>query len=273
MDNEIVDNEKHKELRALLGEDQMDAIDADAEAVVNGDYDLPADEELDVLMDAEQDKEDESEMPETGDDVALIKNVIKECIGVDEEKMPRASVAASVEMVNTDCETSKSLATYSSYKAVVDIKSRTKYVEISLTYPAEYHTDMKTLLAHLKNYALLADEREDFAVEMPVFTLLLLPLGGLGSYYIACVNPIMWNIQPSAQGKGFDKLSILFEAENLSFYQTDEMDANQEAAAAMREFEEEVASREKIDQREEARRAEFEEYNKKIEDMRKTNSF
>lgn len=265
--------EERRGFRAATRDDQLDSEDQFVSDVLNGDYNTYLnDDELEELMNAEDDAEEESSLPDA--DAVLTREVVRECEGVDEHGHPKSAIGLTLSMIDTrledlDNSPGKTLAQQSLVKPVVTINKRFEFIEILLDFPSQADTELKVLWAHLQRFGGLLNDVTELSQEAPLLNTVFVPLAGMGAYFISANNPVYWAIQSPNPTEGARQIGLLFHCEDVDFYQTDEMDVESIATAVVREAEIEEQARLRMEEEEEAKARQREEANRLMENLRK----
>lgn len=243
------------DLKAVTGDDQLYAEDTDANDALSGKYDeFLTEDDLEVLMDAEDDEIEEASLPDG--DAELARGVVRECVGVDDKGNPKAAIGLSLDMVNPYADTSKAIAEQATGRPVVDINKRFDFIEVVLTFKTSIDNELRTMWGHLEKFGALLNTVTELSQEAPALTMAIVPYTGVGAFYIIVANPIGWYLQPDKVGGEAKQIRLLFHCEDVNFYQTDEMDVESIGAAVIREMEAEADTIEKMQEKEERDRAE-----------------
>jgi hypothetical protein len=120
------------------------------------------------------------------------------------------------------------------YEPILSVNARQNFLELTLTFPKADSSNLKVLWSHLENYRELEAQQSITDSELILFSLVLVPIGGLGTSYMIATNPIIWYVQPSTLGGELNQIRLLLHAEDLRFYQTDEIDLEEVDAIAQR---------------------------------------
>lgn len=191
----------------------------------------------------------------------IINEIIKAACGKNEDNNPNCTFTLCTQkwsiMEDKEPET---IGEHPAYKPVLNIQKHGKFIQIDLEYPATSDTDLKIMWNMLEKYGRELDEVDDDSESIPMSVLTMVPLVYEGCYYMIAINPIFWALQPSQPGKDATVIRLLYEEENLNFYEASEEDIDIESVEAdvdraileQQSFEQEVMDRER-------ERAEYEE--------------
>lgn len=258
----------YDDYKAVTGEDQLNAEDVEINNVANGDYDeYLSEEDLETLMDAEEDEDDEANLPDA--DAELAREVVKECVGVDEKGNPKAVIGLSLAMVNPYTEHSRTIAEQATGRPVVEINKRFDFIEIALTFKTPIDSELRTMWGHFERFGLLLNNVTELSQEAPSAIMAIVPYTGVGAFYIVAANPIGWYLQPDKVGGEVKQIRLLYHCEDVSFFQTDEMDIESIGASVIREMEAEANAIEKRLEREEEERLERQRQDERMAQMRR----
>ena len=88
---------------------------------------------------------------------------------------------------------------------------------------------------------------------MPLLAITIVPIASLGACYMVANQPLFWAIQSEKFGGPMNQLKVIIRGVDLNFYQTDEIDLKEIAAAVQREREAEDEFYEQAQAKEDAR--------------------
>jgi hypothetical protein len=242
------------EIEAAVGATQLGADDDDATDAINGSYDGIMelnDDDIDVMMNAEDDMSDVENLPDA--DAEIARAIVDECQGLDIEGHPKAAVAVALEMLRID-NTRRTLAQQAMYKPVVTINRRMEFIEMVFTFPTAIDANLKVMFSHLEKYGQKLNDTTELATEAPMLSITIVPIASLGCYYMVAMNPVMWALQPSAVNAPINQLKVLVRCEDVGFYQADDMDMTSIEAEVRREIMAEQEALEMMEQKDEERR-------------------
>jgi hypothetical protein len=188
-------------------------------------------DELETWMDAQADQPSaDHDDPEE----AIALSILHLCEGVDDVGLPSVTIAMTLEKYNPDNNRYTSIAQMTLYEPILSVNARQNFLELTLTFPKADSSNLKVLWSHLENYRELEAQQSITDSELILFSLVLVPIGGLGTSYMIATNPIIWYVQPSTLGGELNQIRLLLHAEDLRFYQTDEIDLEEVDAIAQR---------------------------------------
>lgn len=248
--------------------DQADAEDIAEEAALNGDYDdKKFEDDIDIAMDADEDMDAEADIDDLENSYA--KMILEQCVGVDTDNKPKATIAISLTMENIIEETSKAVATAAFCSAPIEINSRHRFIEVIQTYPSSASNDLKVLWAHLEKYGTLLNKQSADDTELPSFKMYIVPHSALGSCFINGCEPVYWGLTSSKPGAVADQIRVLFDAEFVDFYETDDIDIKEIEAETQRALEVNAESYYEAEKYERERAEQIARNNATIENLKK----
>jgi hypothetical protein len=141
------------------------------------------------------------------------------------------------------------------YKPLVNINRRFDFIEIILTFPTAIDNQLRVLYAHLEKYGQKLNDLTEASTMIPLMSCTIVPIVGMGCYYIVAHNPVLWALQSEKVGVAPTQMKLIVRCEDVHFFQTDETNLADIHAAVLREQEAEDAYMDAIEQKEEERRA------------------
>ena len=257
-------------VRRTTNADQADADDLAEEAALNGAYDNDEVPEIDSVMDAEEDLDVETDIEDLENSYA--KMILDQCQGVDEDNRPKATVAVSLTMENVLEDTSRVVVQSACATAPVTINSRHRFIEVDMTFASPTANELKLIYSHLERYGDLLNKQEPDDDEIPSFKFYIVPVSSLGSCFISAVEPVFWALTSNKPGEVPNQVRILFDAEYVDFYETDEVDLEDIDAEAQRIMHEKAETYKQAEERERERAEQEARNNAIIENLRKKGS-
>jgi hypothetical protein len=168
-------------------------------------------DELETWMDAQADQPSaDHDDPEE----AIALSILHLCEGVDDVGLPSVTIAMTLEKYNPDNNRYTSIAQMTLYEPILSVNARQNFLELTLTFPKADSSNLKVLWSHLENYRELEAQQSITDSELILFSLVL--------------------VQPSTLGGELNQIRLLLHAEDLRFYQTDEIDLEEVDAIAQR---------------------------------------
>ena len=225
-------------------------------------------QDLPIFMDAAKDKIEDG-MTEEELEISFVRSMVEECQGETEEGDPLAAITLSLDMISTKTQVQRSVFQQSMYDPVVTINRRVNYIELILTFPNAADTNLKLLSINMDKYGKVMDELKPNSSEYPFFSLVILPVLGLGAYYMSMNNPLFWALTTEKLGAEINQMKMLFHCDDVEFYETDEIDISEIQAAIQREQEAREAAIAAMEEKEEQRKQreqELEELRQALED-------
>ena len=251
-DSSIDFYEDNDDIETAVGASQLLSDDDDAADVLNGDYDdILDDDELEDMMDADEDLEELEDIPE--DDALAASEIVEQCTGSLADGEPKAAITVSLDMVNPETFQKKTLATQAMYKPILQFNKRFDCIEIVFTFPTAGDNNLRVLFNHLETFGQKINEIEDTDQFMPLLAITIVPIASLGACYMVANQPLFWAIQSEKFGGPMNQLKVIIRGVDLNFYQTDEIDLKEIAAAVQREREAEDEFYEQAQAKEDAR--------------------
>lgn len=258
--------EPDKDLHHVLGEDQIDADDDKMEDVLNGMYDEEMADDIELVMDADSDKADEEDIP---DNEALIaRSIVSQCEGIDDDGMPKVTIGIAIDQVNPYEQTKKTVAQTAFCKPVLKVNIVQEFIELRFDFKTAVDRDLRVMWSHLEKYGELCTAMTEKSQETPFMTIVMAPFSAVGTCYMTALNPIMWNLQPPKPGDECTQIKVLLHADNLEFYETDEISLENIEAQAQRIINSRQESYESALEAEEAKAAAVARSNQILENLR-----
>ena len=218
------DYDDFEDLSLATGDAQADLDDETAQDAVNGTYDTLEEEidEIDTMMDAQADRDDIGEwLPDTPE---VVEEIVAQCQGVAEDGYPAAAISLTLDMLNPFTVTKQTLAEQALYKPIVTINKRYEFVELILDFQKPNDPDMRVMLSHLNKYAEKMNEETIRSESVPVLMVTVVPIMSLGTYYAVFSHPVTWSISSPDMNTLPTQVKLLFKSQDLTFFQTDEVD-------------------------------------------------
>lgn len=243
------------DIEAAVGDSQLHADEDDITDALNGDFDDIMDfnnDELDDMMDADDDLMEMQGLPD--EDVITANSIVEECQGALEDGAPKAAITVSLDLVNPETYAKQTLATLAMYKPLVNINKRFDFIEILLTFPTAIDSQLKVLYAHLEKYGQKVNELTEASTMIPLMSFTIVPIAGMGCYYVVGHNPVLWALQSEKVGAAPTQMKVIVRCEDVHFFQTDETNLADIHAAVLREQEQESEYLDAIERKEEEER-------------------
>ena len=258
-----------KLLKIATNNNQANADDVAEEDALEGAYDDDKlEEELDTVMNADEDIEAEADIEDAENTYARL--ILEQCQGVDEDNKPKATIAISLTLENPETEKQKVLAEAAFCSAPLEINGRHRFVEVVLTYKSPSAQEMKVLWAHLQKYGELVNKVDYMnAVEIPSFKMYIVPFSTLGTSFMSAVEPVSWTLCSSKPETLPDQLRILFDSDDVDFYETDEIDLEAVDAEAQRMLDQNAEAYYKAEELEREKSEQEARNNATLENLRK----
>lgn len=155
-----------------------------------------------------------------------IQNILDSVCGLTEKNERKAVLSVNLDKwcIKKGEESVTSLSKYLTTKAEIQISSvNEEYILMDFIFPSNTDADLK-MIWRLLNKAI---EDLDKAGEYVTLKHIILTPISFEGFYMDAVAPIFMALQPSVIDSPCDSIRILFKAENVSFYYTDEIDAKQ----------------------------------------------
>lgn len=155
-----------------------------------------------------------------------IQDILDSVCGLTEKNERKAVLSVNLDKwcIKKGEESVTSLSKYLTTKAEIQISSvNEEYILMDFIFPSNTDTDLKMI------WRLLNKPIEDLNKTGEYVTLkhiILTPINFEG-FYMDAIAPIFMALQPSDIDSPCDSIRVLFKAENVSFYYTDEIDAKQ----------------------------------------------
>lgn len=231
----------NNDINSMIGNNPLNSDDDDVTSALNGEYDdIMDDTSLESLMDADGDLSDIGDFEYSEEELA--RTIAEESQGVDEEGQPCAAISLSIEMVNADLTQRRTISQHAMFRPVLTINPRDEFIELLLTFPSAIDSNIKVTMFNLDKYNQLLQEMTQSSVECPVLTFVIVPTSGLGCYYMSAMHPLFWALHSEKAGDQPKQIKVLFKAEDVNFFQTDEIDMVAIEAERQREIANEEAA-------------------------------
>lgn len=184
-----------------------------------------------------------------------IQDIINSICGLTEKNEHKAAVSVNLDKwyIKKGEESVTSLSKYLTSKAEVQVNSvNEEFILIDFIFHSSTDADFKMIWNILNKQIEDLDKTGEY-VTLKHITITPIKFEG---FYMDAVAPIFMALQPSEIDRPCDSVRLLFKAENVSFYYTDEIDAQE----MERELKAEQQARADLDARMEEKRLAHEQY-------------
>lgn len=202
-----------------------------------------------------------------------IEDMLGACIGANDDGTPKCALTLVNQRYYVEDVEKEPLedAAYPCHNSIVSIQSRGEYVNVSLEFPSSKDIDFRALWEQVQLYGRDMDNVSDDDETIPALMLVVTPTLYKGKYYIVFANPIFWCIQPDKPDGELKCLSLLYELDDMNFFEND--DAVEEYDEMERTVDQEVEAEIAWQQEREEKQREKEEWERhrseRYEEMRR----
>lgn len=180
--------------------------------------------------------------------------------GKNEKNEPQGGVCVSEQLMDA-ADNMKTIKEYAFTSPVIDIILNGDYIIFDLTFPKTSAGEMRVLWNYLEGFG--KNQNKHFeGLDTPILDFVIVPIKYSGQYFYTLVNPIYWAMQPSMPGSQIDTIRMLFEKEALNFFEADAIDERE----IENEIEKEEYELQRLEEIENRKEAEHEEYLKKLDE-------
>ena len=175
----------------------------------------------------------------------ILNEIINESCGKNAQDKPKSALTFDCSMwpVNAN-ELSqpepRMVGTRSAYKPVIEIEKHGEFIQVDLIFQSYLDADLKIIWNLFEKYGDLLNEISDESTEVPAATLTITPVIYDGKYYILCISPLFWTLQPEKPGGQANVIRILFHEDDFGVFESEGVDID----AIDREIERDVANEE-----------------------------
>ena len=208
---------------------------------------------------------------EIAESINILNQIINSACGKDDDGNPKAAITVAIDEWSHSTNKTHSLLTYSSYKPVVSIQKHYDFIQVDLFFASKVDNDMKVIWNHSEKFGQLINEITHETKNIPFFTLTIVPVETQGRYYISVTNPVFWSLQPVKPGAEAQIIRLVFKAENLNVFETDEIDMYEIEANVQRSLLERDRVAEAYEKADEESAQASLERNQKLEELRRNN--
>lgn len=170
-----------------------------------------------------------------------INNFLREAIGENEKGKTKVMVTAVTAMMNPETGAVRTLLSRTMEQPIFNITKRGRFIDIYLEFRSDLDIELRMLQKILLKYENTINETDEKAIEIPVCNISIAPHVYEGKFYLACINPITWSLQPKVDGGKNVVIRVVYEEEAIGLYETSDDEMKQGEVEANREFENEMA--------------------------------
>ena len=183
--------------------------------------------------------------------------------GYDENQSPLSITSLSLKVYKKDMNIFVSTNEIATENAIIRLKPVENNMQVSLHFSSHLDSDLRLMWTLFKSYEAMLNSLTENSNDIPLLTLSIVPKKYNGEYFASAKVPLYCNLQSSAPGLQVDTISLVFNADDFGIYKTDEIDLNQLTS----EVEREIMNEEYLEQVEEQKRLEREDYLERRNDM------
>lgn len=166
-----------------------------------------------------------------------IFEILNNCCGKTENNKPKTILSCTLDKWDFSKEnpTVKTLKTLNITSAILDMKPiNEKFFMIDLDFQSNSNFELRNLWTLVNKQTQQLNDKND---NLTVLRFTFVPIDYKG-YYVDAVAPIFYSLQGYDINKPCNCLRILFEAENVSFYYSNEIDIEAIKAEVELEYQE-----------------------------------
>lgn len=180
----------------------------------------------------------------------LFDDIVKSMCGVNEDNTPRCGFSVNKEIYKIgDTEPIQSLSRISSRPNIqmsrIPGYDKT-YIKVDIYIDKLSKSDANMFLSYFNSYGKEVSEVTDESETIPQIFCTFVPLEYEGRYYIVASLPLFWSLCASTVGGDVDMFTVLFDAENVVLYETNEIDYENILAIVEGEVEQEMEYQDKL---------------------------
>ncbi len=187
-------------------------------------------------------------------------------VNESDEELSKVITSIKLSLMSPTTKEEKIINEQSVWNPVMQIRNMLEYVMVDIEFESEIDADLKSFWKAVEDYLNAMNEygsNENEDANVPLLTVLAMPEKYNGQYYAIATNPIFSCLTPLKPEKPASCLRLLFNAEQVQFYETPEMDLSDiDSEAEIREMEESylhernaLKKEQRMEQMEEAERA------------------
>ena len=172
---------------------------------------------------------------------------LKESCGPDERNQSKVLLTAIITTINQDNQPRpRPLLSRTMDQPVFDVSRRGNFIDVYLEFKSDLDIEFRMLQKIFLKYEekireFGSNEKEEKYDEVPLHSLTIAPKKYRGKYYLSCINPITWSLQPKTDGGKNLVLRAVYEPENIILLENSDEDIALGYSEAEREFEQEIA--------------------------------
>lgn len=158
-----------------------------------------------------------------------LKELMIACSGVDEHKMPKASVVLANDLWTKDGE-KEEVESMSTDAPIVQFFAGDGFVTLDLDFGSRHNVDLDMVNDFLNNFRVVEnsvnddEDDDDESVKIPVTTVAIVPRDYEGQYFVACVNPIIHCLTAHKSNKDLAIIRMTFLADSVAKYEDSDFD-------------------------------------------------
>lgn len=199
-----------------------------------------------------------------------INEILEEAVGANNEGEPKSIVSISHKFYNSLTETLVTKNEYSLQKPIVDVVQTGDITQIQLSFDIFSENDLRIMWNIIQKCNEDMEKNADTATanEYHLIIVTIVPQKFGGREFIVASAPLFVALQADNPGEKATTLNMVFQNDDVEFFETDEINEAQIASEVARE----IAEQERIEELAEKKRQEREEFlerrNKALQRMR-----
>ena len=164
-----------------------------------------------------------------------LKDIINETIGLDSENNAKAYVSLAYKVLRISNNEVITKMEHASERAQVNIEAIPCATNILISFSTPGDSDMRIFwhAIQLCQDAAAAELSED---EFHFIAVTIVPKKFNGSHYICATSPLLYSVQAPAPNEKANVISLIFDDEDIEFFETDEIDIDEIDGEVEREF-------------------------------------
>lgn len=169
--------------------------------------------------------------------------MVKEMNGLNNKGEAKCGITMDVSFWSMQSDDIKDYKQFTLFKPEVQIQRRGEHIQIDLIFLTSLDKDLQTYWKTIEEYGQLLEDLPEDAIEIPYFSLTIVPDEWDWAFYAVAMAPIFWSLLPKTPGGDTVIIRMLFKAENIGFYENENMNMEEVEAEAERKvmlFEQEL---------------------------------
>ena len=198
-----------------------------------------------------------------------LQEIFNAACGANEENEPKSIVSLSILLYNEANDSFVTKCESVAQKPIVSITPVGDVSHITLLFPSPFDTDLKVFWSTIQLYEKEVDNTPTDANEFPLLMVNIIPSEFNGNCYISAILPLYCALQAPTTGSQADTIGLFFESDNVSFYETDDVDGNKIQSEVDRELAEEERQEEMAEKKRLEREELINKRNTRFQDRRR----